>query len=314
MKQLLFILLFSGLQLTANAQESKLSLSSCLVGDEILWQIRIPLQSAKSIVSYLGYKKLIVVSRKVKGDPKASVSVELELLEPFSTDTVFGTNKIEWVASYRLMAWDTGFLQIPIQIITVDGKLYELKTPQLEVKNIALSSQREIYDIQEEFTALSKAEEPSKFKELLLRYWWILAILILLIVIYIYKKRTKQTPITSQIKLSLLEETLAQLEAIEHAKIWEDDIKLHFTNVSTVFRSFNSALFSINFELLTTKQALGILKQLNVPFATLEPSSRILDHSDLVKFAQSAPTESLIHQQMQEARSVITQLFEAHQL
>ncbi len=310
MKHLIFTLLYSGLQFTTNAQESKLSLSNCLVGDEIQWQIRIPLESAKSIVSYVGYKKLIVVSRKVKGDPKASVSVELEILEPFSVDTVLGSNKIEWVASYRLMAWDTGFLQIPLQIISVDGKLYELKTPTLEVKNIALSSEREIYDIQEQFTALSKAEGPSELKKLLLRYWWIVVILVLLIAVYIYKKRNKKRHVPLTIKLSLLEETLGKLETIEKDKVWQHDIKLHFTHVSDVFRNFNTALFSINFELLTTQQALGIMKQLNVPTSTLEPSSRILDHSDLVKFAQSAPTESLIHQQLQEARKVITQLFE----
>jgi hypothetical protein len=313
MKKLFTLFLFGFLHQFVNAQESKLSLYSCLVGDEILWEIKIPLESARSIVSYDGYKKLIVVSRKVKGDSKASVSVELEILEPYRIDTVLGVNKTEWVASYRVMAWDTGFMQIPVQVVTVDGKQYELKTPKLEVKNIQLSSQREIYDIQEDFTALSNADEPSKFKQLISKYWWILVLALLLIGIYIYKKRTRRLPEIIKIKQSLLEETLAQLEAIEHAKIWQKDIKMHFTNVSTVFRVFNTTLFSVNFELLTTQQALGMLKQLKAPLNVLEPASRILDHSDMVKFAQSAPTEILIHQQMQEVRLVITQLFEARQ-
>jgi hypothetical protein len=307
----LLILLFVLVEINAFSQKANLSSYKCLIGDQIAWNIQMKIDSKETKVEYIACKKLIPCQRKDPKNAKASKEIELEILSPYSISIEQIDGKFFWNANYQLMAWDTGLITLPKQVIVVAGKQFEIATTSLEVNNIALSANKEIYDIDEQFSSLSRANETEK--SFIEKFWWaiILAILVISFLIFWWFRKRNENELSPRISSTLLQRTLKELDDIEKQQLWRSDIKAHFTEVSDVFRSFNTELFSIDFSKLTTQQAIGMLQQLKTPSHCLEPAQRILDHSDLVKFAQSAPNELLIQQQIQEVKKVVTLYFES---
>lgn len=229
---------------------------------------------------------------------------QLEIIGPFKDSTFRQGKQNVWIGKYTVTAWDTGYFVVPGPQLVFNDSTYAFDPVLLHITAPLAESGRELYDIEESFSDFPE----DRFYWLRRNYGWLIAGAVIAVLAFIlYKRRKKTLPATAPGK-NLRERTLLAIDALDAAKLWErGQIKEHHIELSFILRAYLSARYELNFLEQTTYQTTALLLHAGLEADTVETIRIILDQSDLVKFAKSAPAALAILQISALARQVIAE-------
>jgi hypothetical protein len=219
-------------------------------------------------------------------------------------DTVIRKNgKKTWMGVYELCAWDSGLVVLEGHTCIVNDSVIGFPSAYIKVDLVERKKGKDIFDIKESFVNVPDSFDPWDF---FWRYfsWWTIP-LILLLIYWWWRKRGKEVP-EPQMEMSLRQKTLTAIDALERAELWRKaQIKEHFVELSFILRSYLTARYDIHLLDKTTSETKILLKAKGLDKPLIDTISRLLNHSDMVKFAASEPTESLIERSFHEMRQLV---------
>ncbi len=300
MKGLIYIAFFI-LATHSWAQEltATLNHTQILVGEQVELTLKVKLKPRTSI-RYEAYS--VFIPGKIKqanSQLTTNEKVELEILKAFEDTLIQGKNHDLWTGKYTITCWDSGTVVIPEQAIVIGDSTFYFYALRLNCGLVASAKDKDIYDIKESFADVP--EPQTQFDKILLKLWenayWIIPLLFVIIITLIQLRRYKKTtkPQAKVHETSLKDKTIIAIEALEKQKLWsEGQLKLHYTELSYIMRSYLSARYTISLLDKTTIEARLLLRQCGLHKETIDSLMTILNQSDMVKFAKSEPDEITI--------------------
>jgi hypothetical protein len=228
----------------------------------------------------------------------------LEIIGKFRDSTFQQGKQTVWIGQYTVTAWDTGYYVVPGQQLIFNDSTYTFDPVLIHITAPYAEAGKDLYDIEESFSDFP--DDP--FYWLRKNYGWLIGGALLLLIPFIVYKRRRKTPPSAPKQLTLRERTLLAIDALDAAKLWErGQIKEHHIELSFLLRAYLGARYALNFLEQTTFQTTALLQQQGLEKDTVETIRLILDQSDLVKFAKSAPAELAILKISALARQVVAE-------
>lgn len=230
---------------------------------------------------------------------------ELEIQGIFSDTSYQEGGEFIWKGKYKLVGWDSAYVVLPPEKIYLDDSLHYFPAGLIQITSPKADPSKEIYDINEDFTDLPSDE--GGFKAFLLKHWWWILIVLVIIIVVVYAKlrgRDKR-PI---VQLSLREQTLKEIDALEKSKGYEVDLKEFYFDLSILLRNFLAKHYKMRMLDKTTREIEKILAEKGLENSTIKLVTMILTKSDMVKFARSAPPVSEVFAVTNEARRVVNEV------
>lgn len=229
--------------------------------------------------------------------------VNMEIIR-FEDSIAYG-KPLKWVGKYTITAWDTGSFEIPAPSIVVNDSTVEFQSVRFKVGAPKLIEGQGIYETETKFIDLP--EDP--FYWLKQNWWWIALIAAAAIGFWIYLKFfRKREPIHEPKELSLKERTLMAIDALDAARLWEkEQLKEHYIEMSYILRAYLGVRYSLNLLERTSYQTTVLLIAQGLSQDTVQTIQTILDQSDMVKFAKSAPTEIEIYKISALAKQIVAE-------
>jgi hypothetical protein len=232
-----------------------------------------------------------------------NVSYDIEISKGFSDTNYQDGKEFIWKGSYELIAWDSAFVIIPPEIITIEDSIFIFPAGLIHVLSPEINATQPIYDINESFTEL-----PSKsaFLQFIKQNWlWITIASVLLIAVGIYLIRRSQK---EPAPLSLREKTLAQIDQLEKSRAYEVNLKEYYFELSVILRRFFADHYQSRIMDKTTAEIEVILAKNGLDKKMILLTRQLLMQSDLVKFAQSVPELKEIQNVTNNARQVVNEI------
>ena len=230
---------------------------------------------------------------------------EIEISKGF-TDTSYEENEeFIWKGSYELIAWDSAFVIIPPEIITLGDSVHFFPVRLIYVMSPNADPSKPIYDINESFTKLPKKNPYFQFiKENL---WWITLVSALLTTLGIYLiRRSFKEPAP----ISLRQKTLTLIGELEKSKLYEDNLKEYYFELSVILRRFFAGHYQSKIMDKTTTEIEVVLAKNGLDKEMILLTRQLLMQSDMVKFAQSVPTLNEIQNITNDARRVVNEIID----
>jgi hypothetical protein len=308
MRLLLIHIAFITLAFQVNGQELN------LVIDKPEAQIGEPFVATYSIVSdqpidSVGYNPNhpIFYGKETTDDQSSVVNEEYELeIQGLFSDTSYQEgSEFIWKGKYKLVGWDSAYVVLPPEKVYLNDSLHYFPPALIQITSPQADPSKDIYDINEDFTTLSSDEAGLK-AFLMKHWWWILIVLILIIVVVYFKlKGRAKKPV---VQLSLREQTLKEIDALEKSKGYEVDLKEFYFDLSILLRNFLAKHYNMRMLDKTTGEIERILATKGLEKSTINLVTMILTKSDMVKFARSAPPVSEVFAVTNEARRVVNEI------
>ena len=303
MKVLLGMLVFVLLGKIAFSQDptSTLSQNDVLIGTPVTLTYLVPLTKDASYI-HIPKKGNFPASKTTNSS--SSSSSDIEIRDVFFDTVVVIHGKKFWKGMYTLVAWDEGSYLLAAQKVNINDEDIALPAVQLNARLVVQKEGGGLYDIEETYAELP--EEPSLFLAFLKKWWWLLlSALGATALLFWFFRRKKDKQDTAQ-ALSLKEKTLLSIDQLEKQKLWaRGELKEHYSALSFILRTYLSARYSLNLLENTSIEAQLLLKQYGLDEKLLSDIGLILNGSDLVKFAKSAPEEKLIRANLDDCRSIV---------
>lgn len=291
--------------LFAQQLNTHLSKPSIQIGEPVTITFSIQASNPFDSVAYIPQNGIFKAKSSASGDTSSiSTEYELEVMQLFEDTTYKEGGKYIWKGVYRVTGWDSAYVAIPPERIIVDDSLMYFPAALLEVGMPAADPSKPIHDINESFT---EVDEEKGFMAFLKSHWWwmLIALIVLIFVIWkLFPKREKK----SKKELSLRERTLKEIDELEKSKSYESNLKEYYFDLSIIVRRFFSEHFEERMLDKTSKEIEELLAQKGLRPSTVEVVHRILNQSDLVKFAKSEPPISEVFVITNDARRVINEI------
>ncbi len=312
-----FILLFSLLvSMNAMTQVTHASISQheVTIGERVTLSYSLPLKFSENI-GFEPWKRFIpAIVTDASGKSTNASSETVEILSPFKDTIISGEEGPTWTGYYEITVWDSGAFTLP-------GPTISLGTEKLQFPSVSFAGTLtpaikgvDTYDIKETFAELPPQTFQEKLNSFLSHYWWLLALVMCMLVTWFWFKRKNRRLKQQEIELPLYERTVQKLEEIEKKEAWKSGkIKLHYSELSFILRNYISELFGLQLLERTTLETLLILEHKLASKETHTLIRKILETSDLVKFAKLNPQESDVKNHIQDSYKLITILHEQTQ-
>ncbi|MEC4113220.1 hypothetical protein VSO92_03765 [Myroides pelagicus] len=238
-----------------------------------------------------------------------------EITQSYPTDTIVKNGKVELVKSYDLTNFDEGAYTLPQLPIIVDASVFKTDSIKINVLGVQVDTLKTpLYDIK------GISYNQASFST----YWYYIIFVILSLAIglalYLFIKYRQEKNLTEDDKYKTpYEKAVKKLKKLEERKNWtRGDAKPYYSEMSIIVRNFLEDTFDISAREMTTHEIMMLLKNtLNIKKIKLKPEvvkefKRILETSDLVKFAKSQPSENEIIGDTNKIQSIIDNLNEAY--
>lgn len=306
MKNLLHILLLlvvSGAllgQTTAHISRNTFSIGEQV---EVVYELR--LETIKDRVKFQPKIGLMPCSELIRNSALGSgKKVSMELTQAFKDTITEKKGDIRWIGTYRMTSWDTGYFEIPAARILFNDSTLEFDAIPFSVNAPAQIEGKDIFESEDEFLDLHADE----FFWLKKNAWWIITLVVLAVVALIYTRKRKAPEPPERKELSLKSKTLLAIDALEDSRLWEKGmLKEHYIELSYIIRSYLSARYELNLLERTSYQTTVLLIKLGLAQDTVQTIQLILDQSDMVKFAKSAPAEKEVLKISALARQIVAE-------
>jgi len=227
--------------------------------------------------------------------PNAKNFGALEVLESYSIDTIKNNSQYELIKKYGLTQFDSGRYLIPKLVVKINQKEFKTDSLSIVVNNVKVdTTKQQMYDIKD---IIAIEEEPSS-------EWWKLLILLALIIAsgfasyFIIKNLQKGKVKEEEFFASPIEKAIAYLQNLDKKQlIQKGDIKEYYSEMTDIARTYIEesvdipAMESTSRELMEALKKAISSKKMFVNREELDKFNKVLENSDLVKFAKSKPLQ-----------------------
>ncbi|MDX1767414.1 MAG: hypothetical protein R3294_05135 [Arenibacter troitsensis] len=247
--------------------------------------------------------------------PEGQTFSPLETVEALKTDTVKKLDRMTLQKIYALTQFDSGTYMLPRQQIMVNGKPFFTDSVKIDVATVPVDTlAQKMYDIK---PIINVEKSNGTLWKILL---WILGILILAgAALYWFVFRKK--PLSEQEKVALLppfDRAILGLKQLEKSKyLIQDDYKSYYSELTDIVRSYLeedvhvTALESTTDQLIDKLEMMKDAGQLKLDNETIQQFKKVLQTSDLVKFAKSKPESSVAEQDRKSVEQIVIKTKEA---
>jgi hypothetical protein len=222
----------------------------------------------------------------------------------FQSDTLETIQNQEyWLSKLVIQTFDTGYIVLPpFAILTINDTIFS--NPILIHSSLTQKIKEiDLYDIREDFTPLPLV--PFNFANWFYKYGvWILVFLVLSVIVFLYLRKKKKTALI-EAELSAEEMAFSQIDQLQRKRIWENDKKQHFVELSLILRRYLSSKLPHQFLEKTSQEVELILKKSEFGYSLNQKINQVLNVSDLVKFANSSVDGERIEKMGQQLKNTI---------
>ena len=226
---------------------------------------------------------------------KDTITGQIEIVQSSIPDTIKKETG-ETIIHQRLVitSFDTGVIVLPpITFIFNNDSSQTLSTEELTilVSDVAVEMEEEIKDIKEPY------DVPFNWKKWLLYGLIILLVLGLIVaaILLIRKRRRKPEELLARPKPKrpAHEIALEKLEELRQKKLWQNDqTKQFYIELSDITREYIEFRFDVLALEMTTDETIWALKREGLEELKMAPLKRLLQMSDLAKFAKYKPVSN----------------------
>ncbi len=231
---------------------------------------------------------------------------KVEVVSSSKLDTIpdkNNVNRITVTKSIVITGFDAGTYTIPPFVFKNGTDVIKTDEVTLFVQTVKVDTTKAIYDIKQPL-AVSYS-----FMDWLRDNWQglLAAVVVIALIagaIYYYKKRKKNQPVEVIPKPVIPVHTIAlnKLKELRDKKLWQqDEIKLHYIELSDVIREYLEKRYDIKTHEKTTDEIFAGLKKVNMTEENKLTLHEILTTADLVKFAKGKPSAVENEQYMDSA-------------
>ncbi len=217
----------------------------------------------------------------------------LEILESYPIDTLKNDNQYELIKKYGLTQFDSGRYVIPKLLVKINQKEFRTDSLSILVNDVKVdTTKQQMYDIKD---IIATEEKP-------MSEWWKLLILLVLIVAsgfasyFIIKRLQKDKKQEEEFFASPIEKAIAYLQNLDKKQLVQrGDVKEYYSEMTDITRTYIEesihipAMESTSSELVEALKKAIADKKMFVNREDLEKFKKVLENSDLVKFAKSQP-------------------------
>ena len=217
----------------------------------------------------------------------------LEILESYPIDTVKNDNQYELIKKYGLTQFDSGRYAIPKLLVKINQKEFRTDSLSILVNDVKVdTTKQQMYDIKD---IIATEEKP-------MSEWWKLLILLVLIIAsgfasyFIIKRLQKDKKQEEEFFASPIEKAIAYLQNLDKKQLVQrGDVKEYYSEMTDITRTYIEesvhipAMESTSSELIEALKKAIADKKMFVNREELDKFKRVLENSDLVKFAKSQP-------------------------
>lgn len=217
----------------------------------------------------------------------------LEILESYPIDTLKNDNQYELIKKYGLTQFDSGRYVIPKLLVKINQKEFRTDSLSILVNDVKVdTTKQQMYDIKD---IIATEEKP-------MSEWWKLLILLVLIVAsgfasyFIIKRLQKDKKQEEEFFASPIEKAIAYLQNLDKKQLVQrGDVKEYYSEMTDITRTYIEesihipAMESTSSELMEALKKAIADKKMFVNREDLEKFKKVLENSDLVKFAKSQP-------------------------
>lgn len=247
--------------------------------------------------------------------PDGQTFSPLETVEALRTDTVRKKDRRTLQKIYALTQFDSGTYTLPAQMVEINGKHFFTDSLVIKVANVTVdTTAQKMYDIKPIITV-----EKSRFIPwaLLFQILGILLIIGTLLYWFVFRKK----PLSDEEKVALLppfDRAILGLKQLENSKyLIQDDYKSYYSELTDIVRSYLeedvhvSALESTTDQLIDKLEMMKDAGKLKLDHETIQQFKKVLQTSDLVKFAKSKPETSVAEQDRKSVEQIVIKTKEA---
>jgi hypothetical protein len=218
----------------------------------------------------------------------------LEVIASYKIDTLKNNQKYILNKEYGLTQFDSGHYTIPQQKIIINSKTFLSDSILVEVRDVAVdTTKQKLFDIK----PVIDVEKPSEGFPI-----WIVYVLVGLIflgaVLYLVFFRKTKAEREAENKLPPFEEALQNLTKLDsEGLLASNEYKKYYSELTEVLKKYldekvyDNALESTSEELITQLELLRDSGKLPISKEAIVKLNKVLQTSDLVKFAKSQPDE-----------------------
>lgn len=225
--------------------------------------------------------------------PDGKIFGALEVLESYPIDTVKNDKQYELIKKYGLTQFDSGRYVIPKLLVKINQKEFRTDSLSILVNDVKVdTTQQQMYDIKD---IIATEEKP-------MSEWWKLLILLVFIVAsgfasyFIIKRLQKGKEQKEEFFASPIEKAIAYLQNLDKKQLVQrGDVKEYYSEMTDITRTYIEesihipAMESTSSELMEAMKKAIADKKMFVNREDLEKFKKVLENSDLVKFAKSQP-------------------------
>ena len=241
--------------------------------------------------------------------PKLENLQGLEVVDTLKVDTL--KNKL--IQKYILTGFDSGAFYIPQQQVFIKNQAYLTDSLLINVATVAIDTSKI-----KKFPIKGIKGEPYQFDDLKNYFWWALAILIiigLLLYFFVFKKKEETVEKVIVPLLPPYEEAIEKLQELDKKLLWQNNkIKKYYSELTEIVRAYIERELNIPALEVTTDELVDILndfnevKSIETDKETIYKLRKLLQESDLVKFAKSKPMAHQIEADRKDAKLIIDNL------
>ena len=247
--------------------------------------------------------------------PEGQTFSPLETVEAFATDTTRKKDRITLQKIYALTQFDSGSYKLPAQRIEINGKGFFTDSLQINVATVPVDTiAQKMYDIK---PIINVEKNNSAFWKTVL--WVVLGLLFVGALLYWFVLRKK--PLSKEDKEALLppyDRALLELKKLENSKyLIQDEYKQYYSELTDIVRSYLeedvhvSALESTTDQLIDKLEMMKDAGELKLDTDTINQFKKVLQTSDLVKFAKSKPEFSAAERDRKAVEQIVIKTKEA---
>lgn len=270
---LLFGLLISTLSIAQIQIGSGVSTDSLMVGDQFMYKI-----GAQG--EHLDQVKWPKIKKKI-GD--------FEIIEELGFDTV-SIEPLALELSFILTYFDTGYIELPGQLLTLNGDSIETQKHFIQVLPVYIDSNNA-----QLFGLVPPLEVPLKFGEYKHYILWsllVIAIITGIVLLMFYFNKRNNNQVVEELKVPAHILALGELSELKESKYLEHDrVKDFYSSLSDILRRYLENRYNFLALESTTDEILKELKAYVYKTQNVKDIDAFLRDADLVKFAKALPEE-----------------------
>jgi hypothetical protein len=294
----LFFFSFYGISQSSPSVTSGADITSIRIGEQIKFNINVSIEPTDQVIF-----------------PEGQTFAPLEMVESFATDTLRENSKLTLLKTYALTQFDSGSYNLPQQKILINEKTFTTDSLRIYVNTIPVDTiAQQLYDIKDLINVDKSSTIP-----------WVLIVSIILglgvIAGLLYWFVWRKKKLTDEEKVALLppyDRAMLELKKLENSKyLIQDEYKQYYSELTDIVRSYLeedvhiTALESTTDQLIEKLEMLKDAGNLKLDTDTIYQFKKILQTSDLVKFAKSKPSTYAAEQDRKSIELIVTKTKEA---